>query len=76
MENMLQMLRLPYMRFNAICPTLEESSEIKNLHNRVKSYLHDDETIDRVVLVLLGVICHICQYYKQFVLVHNNIYVY
>ena len=33
MENMLQMLRLPYMRFNAICPTIEESNKIKNIHN-------------------------------------------
>ena len=59
MENMLQMLRLPYIRFNAICPTLEESNEIKNIHNRVKSYLHNDKTRSRGIGVIGCYLSHL-----------------
>lgn len=59
MENMLQMLRLPYIRFNAICPTIEESIEIKNIHNRVKNYLHNENTISRGIGVIGCYLSHL-----------------
>ena len=75
MENMLQKLQLPYSRFNAICPTLEECNEIHNLNKRVKHYLQNDTSQSRGIGVVgcylshLSVLNIIKDYYE------NHIYV-
>ena len=60
MENMLQTLRLPYKRFEAICPTYEESINTQKLHKRVRGYLQNKDTLSRGI----GVIgCYLSHYH-------------
>ena len=59
MEMMLEKLQLPYSRFNAICPTLEECNEIPNLNKRVKQYLQSKTSQPRGIGVVGCYLSHL-----------------
>jgi GR25 family glycosyltransferase involved in LPS biosynthesis len=59
MENLLKKLQLPYKRFNAISPLLDDVKNNKKLNKRVIEYLKNKSTISRG----LGIIgCYLSHY--------------